>query len=129
MYELSDLINGRLSWIYHDNRKAIWYDEQSKSWAMGSLSLIGGNVNIMGTFSSGDYSNIDLFNVPNDGWQYFNKDEKSLKQASIDDIQIQCNNGEWFLYDFKSKSFDVIIIQSLFTVAVVISESYFSKKG
>ena len=99
MYELSDLVNGRLSWIYHDNRKAIWYDEESKSWAIGSLSLIGGNVNIMGTFSSGDYTNIDLFNVSNDGWQYFNKDEKSLKQASIGDIQIQCSNGEWFLYD------------------------------
>ena len=47
-YEISDIVNDKPSWIFYENKKAIWYDVEDKNWSIGSLENIGKSTKDLG---------------------------------------------------------------------------------
>ena len=47
-YEISDIINNKPSWIFYENKKAIWYDVKDKNWSIGTLENLGTSIKDLG---------------------------------------------------------------------------------
>ena len=88
-YEEYQNVNGKRSWKSTAN--AIWYVPKFKSWAIGSLDGIGGD--IRGIISSDETGDNNPYNVPYNEWWYYNKGWN--KPDYIDDIIIQCVESKY----------------------------------
>ena len=47
-YEVSEMVNDKPSWIFYENKKAIWYDLKDKNWSIGTLENLGTSTKDLG---------------------------------------------------------------------------------
>ena len=64
-YEISDMVNGKPSWIFHENKRAIWYDRGN--WNVGFLRNLGTETTKLYSNGTGD---LDPANLPSTKWKY-----------------------------------------------------------
>ena len=85
-YERSSDVNGQPS--YKMGGDAIWYNEEYKSWNIGSINELGGNTGV-GIFAEDDFGgltdekNLWKYKLPNGVWN----------TASTNDITVECTSG------------------------------------
>ena len=85
LYEISDPINGKPTWIL--GSQAIWYDSDYDKWRIGSLDSIG--TNTCGITAKDDYEGLD---DDNNVWKYYGGPDIGWVWADENDISINCTS-------------------------------------
>ena len=85
-YKLLGEVNGRDTW--RKGTQAIWYYPNFTDWAIGALDSIGTNLRGIASAANED---TELFNVPNNKWQYWDSEWKQIENG---DITISCLTGK-----------------------------------
>ena len=84
-YERSSDVNGQPS--YKMGGDAIWYNEEYKSWTIGSINELGGKTGV-GIYAKDDFGGLtDVKNL----WKY--KFYNQWTFASTNDITVECTSG------------------------------------
>ena len=93
MYQISDPINGKPSWISVSN--AIWYS-LSFGWLIGTLDAIGEDLCLI--YAADDYGGLD---DTNNQWNYY--DGSNWVSATSNEININCTSKDLFAMHFCIK--------------------------
>ena len=67
------MVNDKPSWIFYENKKAIWYDLKNKNWSFGPLKNIGTSTKSVASIGKGE---LDPHNVPNNTGYLIAKSDK-----------------------------------------------------
>ena len=93
MYEKSDDVNDKQSWISTNKVTAIWYNPPSSDWVFGTVENLGKDLGLIHS----DYNNENVTcpqEVPLDKWKLYSNntmsDDSSEFITNEGEIQIQC---------------------------------------
>ena len=101
-YEISDIVNDKPSWIFHENKKAIWYDFKNKNWSFGPLKNIGTSTKSLASIGKGE---LDPHNVPNSKWKYYDSKKRIWKEVyKAGDVTIENGGKEAFIHFINEKA-------------------------
>ena len=100
-YEISDMVNGKPSWIFHENKRAIWYHPEQEHWNIGSLKNLGKTNASLYSIGNGD---LDPHNVPSSKWKYYNSKDKVWKGTDEDSVIIENGDKEAFIHFNNEKA-------------------------
>ena len=98
-YEISDMVDGRPSWIFHENKKAIWYDPKQEHWKIGSLNNLGKTTSSLHSIGNGD---LDPPNIPIGQWKYLNNSK--WNKVDDNDVIIEHGGKEAFIHFINEKA-------------------------
>ena len=82
-YEISDMVNGKPSWIFHENQRTIWYHPEQEHWKIGALKNLGKPSSSLHSIVNGDF---DPHNIPSNKWNYYNSKDKVWKVTDKDGV-------------------------------------------
>ena len=100
-YEISDMVNGKPSWIFHENKRAIWYHPEQEHWKIGALKNLGKPISSLHSIVNGDF---DPHNVPSNKWNYYNSKDKVWKVTDDDGVIIENGGKEAFIHFNNEKA-------------------------
>ena len=100
-YEISDMVNGKPSWIFHENQRAIWYHPEQEHWKIGALKNLGKPSSSLHSIVNGDF---DPHNIPSNKWNYYNSKDKVWKVTDKDGVFIENGGKEAFIYFNNEKA-------------------------
>jgi hypothetical protein len=100
-YEISDMVNGKPSWIFHENKRAIWYHPEQEQWNFGALKNLGKPDASFHSIVNGDF---DPHNVPSSKWKYYNSKDKVWKGTDEDGVVIENGGKEAFIHFNNEKA-------------------------
>ena len=89
MYQVSDFVNEKPSWISIKSGHAIWYVQEYNEWVIGDLEDLGTTIRALTTIDDQGY--LFPFNVTSDKWYYLNG--QLWKPGAVDDIAIKCTGN------------------------------------
>ena len=91
LYERSNHVNSKRSWISTDNVTAIWYNPPSNDWVFGTVENIGKDLGLI--HSNYNEENIACpHEVPLDKWSWYsNHGLGSWLRATGGEIHVKCN--------------------------------------
>ena len=93
VYEKSDIVNDKQSWISTNKETAIWYNPPSSDWMFGTIENIGKDLGIIHS----DYNKENVTcpqEIPLDKWKWYlnntMSDDNSDSFENGGEIHIQC---------------------------------------
>ena len=89
IYELSECPDDIPSWVFRDNNKAIWYNEEYNSWAIGELQDYGKAYSEISS-SDGYHGNYNPLHVGRGNWHYQN--DGQWEDVEKKDLRIICKD-------------------------------------
>ena len=122
-YEISEMVNDMPCWIFHENKKAVWYDIKDNTWAFGTLKNLGGTTS---SLKSIEYGCLDPPSVPGSKWRYYSKTE-GWKKVGQDDIIIRKGDKEALLsfINEKTAKHDLVKEKTFKTLTVTLKNNVF----
>ena len=100
-YEISEMSNGKPSWIFHEKKKAIWYDIKYTNWCIGNLKNLGTTTKAFVSIGNGD---LDPHNVPSSKWKYYVSKEKKWEEVVDGDVIIKNGGRDEFICFINEKT-------------------------
>ena len=107
-YEISEMVNDKPSWIFYENKKAIWYDLKDQNWSIGILENLGSSNKALASIGNGS---LDPPNIPSSIWKYYNTKEKVWKEVSDGDVIVKNGGKEDFISFLNEKAVKLLAIQ------------------
>jgi len=107
-YEISEMVNDKPSWIFHENKKAIWYDLNDKNWSIGTLENFGTSTKALASIGN---ENLDPPNVPSSKWKYYISKEDVWKEVGDGEVTIKNGGKEAFISFLNEKAVKLLAIE------------------
>jgi hypothetical protein len=89
IYQVSDFVNEKPSWISNKSGQAIWYVQEYNEWGIGDLEDVGTTTRALTTIDDQGY--LFPFNITSDKWNYW--DGQLWRVGAVDDITIKCTGN------------------------------------